>query len=193
VARPRAIDDERLLSATARAIGRSGPAFTVAEVAREAGVAAGTPIARFGSKRGMLLALARASTPRAVAAMAAAGARPGAAGVRAALVRAAEGLGDPGTAAGHLAQLGADLIDPELRDALRDHQRALRDEVARQVARAPDLPGAPPPVRAADALLALWNGALLAWSLEPRGSLAGRLRRDLDLLLDGWRAPPAAA
>jgi hypothetical protein len=53
---------------------------------------------------------------------------------------------------------------------------------------APDLPGAPAPARAAEALLALWNGVLLTWSLAPAGPLDRRLRRDLDTLIDAWRA-----
>jgi AcrR family transcriptional regulator len=189
--RPRTIADDRLVAAAAAAIGRHGPGVTLADVAREAGVAAGTLVARFGSKRGLLTAVSRGGSARTVAAMRAAAARRsgGAAGIRAALVAAAADLGDPATAANHLAQLGADLADPELRAAVLEGQRAMDAELRRLVRRAPDLPSAPPPARAAEALLALWNGTLLAWSMDPRGPLGGRVRRSANVLLAAWRAP----
>lgn len=190
MARPRTLTDERLLDAAAAAIGRRGPAFTLADVGREAGVAAGTLVQRFGSKHGMLLALTAAGTARTVAAMraAAAAARPGAAAVRAALRAAAGDLSDPEAAANHLAQLGADLADPGLRAAVRADQRAVGAELRRLVAEAPDLPRAPAPGPAADALLAIWNGTLLGWSLDPRGALSRRVDRDVGALLSGWAA-----
>ena len=192
MARPRTISDETILAATGVAIGRHGPGFTLADVAREAGVAAGTLVGRFGSKRGLLLSATRAGSARTVAAMRAAadGAAPGPDALRAALLAAARGLGDPDAAANHLAQLGADLADPDLRAAVGDQMDAMRAELARIVRRASGLPGAPSPRRAADALLAQWNGVLLAWSLDPRGALERRLARDLDSLIDPWRTHP---
>jgi AcrR family transcriptional regulator len=57
-ARPRTVSDEELLEATARAVSRVGPArLTLADVAKEAGVVPATLVQRFGTKRGMLLAL----------------------------------------------------------------------------------------------------------------------------------------
>jgi AcrR family transcriptional regulator len=192
MARPRTISDEALLAATGAAIGRRGPAFTLADVAREAGVAAGTLVGRFGSKRGLLLSATRAGAERTVAAMRAAAdaAQPGGAALRAALLAAADGLGDPESAANHLGQLGADLADPDLRAAVGDQMHAMRAELARMMRRGSDLPDAPAPERAADALLALWNGALLSWSLDPRGPLERRLGSDIDTLIDAWRTHP---
>jgi AcrR family transcriptional regulator len=191
VGRPRTIADDRLLAAAAAAIGRHGPGVTLADVAEQAGVAAGTLVARFGSKRGLLVAVSRGGTARTIAAMrGAAGSRAtGAAGVRAALAAAAADLDDPATAANHLGQLGADLADPELRAALLEGQKAIGAELRRLLRQARDLPGAPPPARAAEALLAVWNGTLLAWSMDPRGSLTTRVRRSVDVLLAAWRAP----
>jgi AcrR family transcriptional regulator len=193
VGRPRSIADDRLLAAAAAAIGRHGPGFTLADVAGEAGVAAGTLVARFGSKRGLLIAVSRGGGARTVADMRAAAARrpAGGAAVRAALIAAAADLDDPATAANHLAQLGADLADPELRAAVLEGQRAMGAELRRLLRRAPDLPAAPSPARAAEALLAIWNGTLLAWSMDPRGAAAARVGRSVDILLAGWRDPAA--
>ena len=50
--RPRTHSDDALLDATFRAVGAVGPArLTLADVAREAGVAPATLVQRFGSKR----------------------------------------------------------------------------------------------------------------------------------------------
>ncbi|MGD9570757.1 MAG: TetR/AcrR family transcriptional regulator [Thermoleophilia bacterium] len=191
MARPRTITDDRLLAAAAAAIGRRGPGFTLADVGREAGVAAATLVQRFGSKQEMLLALAEHGTEAGILAMrrAAAAAPPGRAAVLAALQAAAAGLDDPATAPNHLAQLGADLADPALRDAVRADQDATRAELARLLDGAPGLGGAPPAPEAAAVLLALWNGTLLGWSLAPDGPLAGRIDHAAGTLLDGWSTP----
>src|SRR5215471_15001843 len=57
--RPRTASDAEILQATGRAIARLGPArLTLAAVAQEVGLAPATLVQRFGSKRGLLLALA---------------------------------------------------------------------------------------------------------------------------------------
>src|SRR5260370_25166553 len=57
---PRTMPDAAVLEASARVMSRYGPKdFTLAHIAREAGLAPATLIQRFGSKRGLLLALAR--------------------------------------------------------------------------------------------------------------------------------------
>jgi len=189
MARPRTVTDDHLLDAAAVAIGLRGPSFTLADVGREAGVAAATLVGRFGSKAGMLAALAAHGTGRGTAAMrrAAAVVPAGEAAIVAALQAGAAGLDDPATAPNHLAQLGADLADPALRAAVLTDQRAVHAEITRLVASAPGLGRAPSPARAADALLAIWNGTLLGWSLAPAGPLADRIAREVGTLLAGWR------
>jgi hypothetical protein len=39
---------------------------------------------------------------------------------------------------------------------------------------------------AADALVAMWNGTLLAWSLDPAGALGDRLDAALGHLMAAW-------
>src|SRR5208337_3534196 len=71
--RPRETSDDAILEATAQAIARYGPVrLTLAHVATELGIAPATLMQRFGSKRGLLLALAKlgtASTEREYAAI----------------------------------------------------------------------------------------------------------------------------
>src|SRR5688572_25100359 len=56
--RPRTTPDADVLTAAERALARVGPArLTLADVAAEAGLAPATLLQRFGSKRGLLLAL----------------------------------------------------------------------------------------------------------------------------------------
>src|SRR5256884_9252698 len=56
--RPREPSDEEIVAAAARAMQRYGPTqLTLAHVAREAGVVPATLIQRFGTKRGLLLAV----------------------------------------------------------------------------------------------------------------------------------------
>ncbi|WP_253859423.1 TetR family transcriptional regulator [Prauserella alba] len=183
MARPRTITDERLLTATAAVIEQTGPGFTLAQVAKEAGVAVGSVAQRFGSKAGLLRALTELGRTQAVERMreAAAEADSPEVAVRAALVAAFAGLdrgGESGAggsgAVNHLAQLGTDLADPELRGLLRLHYAALRDEltVLLRMAASEQWCG-PVPAVAARVLLSAINGAALDWSLraeDPAGA-----------------------
>ena len=60
--RPRTVSDEAILAATARMIGRVGPVrLTLADVGGEVGLSPATLLQRFGSKRGLLIALVEQS------------------------------------------------------------------------------------------------------------------------------------
>ncbi len=175
VARPRTISDERILTAVATVIDRRGPEFTVADVAAEAGVSVGAVAKRFGSKSGLLQALTRAGTEEVTRRMRAAGS------VRAALLTWFERLADPVVATNNLAQLGVDLIDPELRELLARHYAGLEAEL--EVLCAAE---ALPP-NAARVLAALVYGIAMDWSVRPRGELMARMEEDIDLVLRGMR------
>ncbi|MEU6644965.1 TetR/AcrR family transcriptional regulator [Saccharomonospora sp. NPDC046836] len=189
MARPRSISDERLLAALSVVIGRTGPGFTLAQVAEEAGVAVGSVAQRFGSKRGLLRALSEAGARQSVeqlrtVADAAATPRDG---LRDALVAVYSGLGDAATAANHLGQLGVDIGDPVLRKLLGLQYAALQAELCELIRRATG-PGwrGPAPERAARALLATVNGAAVDWSIRPDGELADRLAEDIDSIVGSW-------
>jgi len=192
MARPRKIDDEALLSAAASAISRYGPAFTLADVAAEARVAAGTLVHRFGSRHGLLAALLAAATASVSRRMtAAADSRDTALPVaRSVLVDQYAPLDDRLTAANNLAQLGADLADSDLRERLASMHAAVREGLCTLLERAAargELPGAPPPGVAARILAAAADGTALHWSARPAGSLRERLTADIDAILAGWQ------
>ena len=66
--RPRTIDDETVLATAAGLIGRIGPGqVTLQRVAEEVGLSAATLVQRFGSKRELLLAIARSGAAEAFA------------------------------------------------------------------------------------------------------------------------------
>jgi AcrR family transcriptional regulator len=185
MARPREIRDERLLDAAAVAITRLGPAFTLADVAGEAGVSVGTVAHRFGSKHGLLVAMTKAAIAAIPAGMLADGDSP----VQA-LVAAYASLDDPETAANNLAQLAFDLADEELRGLMAEFYAVMEAEVAALVQRAVDggrLGGAPPSDVAARILTAVADGTAIHWSARPRGALRERMRADLEAVMVGWR------
>ncbi|MFI9008565.1 TetR/AcrR family transcriptional regulator [Actinosynnema sp. NPDC053489] len=188
MARPKTITDERLLAAAAEVIGRRGPGFTIADVAERAGVSVGTVAGRFGSKSGLLRALTRQTSDANVRRMreAAAAAADPVAGLRAALLTWFEDLTDPVEAQHHLAQLGVDLIDPELRALLAELYGATERTVL-ELARGVELPRGPGPERAARVLTGLLYGVSMDWSVRPRGELADRLAEDVDAVLDAWK------
>jgi len=187
VARPRKVSDDELRAAAGRAIGRYGPGFTLAQVAGEAGVAVGTVAGRFGSKQNLLLAMMSVGAaevgPRMRAA--ASGRGPVAAIVAAALV-ITEGLDDPATVSNHLGQLGVDLADPALRSGFAALRASVREVLAELFAAA-DLPGAPPPAKAARVIAALTHGALMDWALNPGDAIAEVLAADIEAVLRAWR------
>jgi AcrR family transcriptional regulator len=114
--RPRTIDDASILEAAGRIISRQGPGrFTLADIASEAGLSAATLVQRFGSKRGLMLALARSARDSVDACfelVRAANPSPLAA-VLAAGTEMTRYVNSPEEMSNHLAFLQADLSDPD--------------------------------------------------------------------------------
>src|SRR5688572_7306508 len=114
--RPRTIDDGAILEAAARTISRLGPSnFTLADVAGAVGLSPATLVQRFGSKRGLMLALAEQGVAGVDACFA--NARAAHRAPLGALVAAATEMtryvDTPEEMANHLAFLQIDLSDPE--------------------------------------------------------------------------------
>jgi AcrR family transcriptional regulator len=160
--RPRTRTDAEVLDAALRAVSAHGVArLTLADVAREAGLAPSTLAERFGSKRELLLAAAR---------RAAAEARLPEGDAVDALVALAAGVGDRRAFAHQLALLELDVSDPEFGAAAAEHATGLQAQLAARVGDA----------GLARALYVAYNGSLVLWALSGEGRLADALRADLE-------------
>jgi AcrR family transcriptional regulator len=193
--RPRTISDHDVLAGAARAITRAGPAaLTLADVAREVGLAPATLVQRFGSKRGLLLALAAGAaeaTRQQFAALRAEHRSPLAA--LGAFATCLSGMAEtPEALANHLAFLQIDLTDPEFhRHALaqsrttRDELRALLDAAVAAGELAPA--GTVDTAALARAVHVTLTGSLLTWAVHREGTAADWVGEDLAALLRPFR------
>lgn len=189
--RARTIDDDAVLDAALDAIGEVGPAgLTLAAVGERAGLSAPTLVQRFGSKRGLLVAVAQRSAERAEAGVAAA-AIDGS--TLDALVGWLTGLtarvASPQALANHLGFLQADLVDPELYELARRGAGAMRRRIELLLERAVEageLTGTEP-AELALGVEATYNGALITWALHRDGALEDWMRARLELCLAPYR------
>jgi AcrR family transcriptional regulator len=190
--RPRTVSDDEILAATARAMSRVPPTrFTLAEVAQEVGLAPATLVQRFGSKRGLLLALSAQS----------------AAGMDASfdMVRQAHALplealltaatemarfsATPEELANSIAYLHIDLSDPEFHTHILESSRAMQrgygalldDAIeARELVQCDT-------ERLARAVEAVAAGSLIGWAIHRKGKAEAWVRKDLETLLAPYR------
>src|SRR6266404_6191083 len=131
--RPRATSDADILSATYRVVSRLGPNLTLADIAKEAGISPAALVQRFGSKRGLLLALASSGSqglPEEFARIRATHRSPLAplVGVGDCMAAMAE---SPETLSNSLAFLQMDLVDPEFHKHALAHSRTMQAEITR--------------------------------------------------------------
>jgi len=192
VPRPRTIDDDAVLDAAARLIGRVGPAkLTLAHVAAESGLAPATLLQRFGSKRGLLLAVARRPARFAPVFEAARAGEPTRLGALvAALVALTRPVRTPETLANSIAFLQLDLADPEFRAETLTFFAGLREQVEallREAAAEGELAGADP-AALASTLITTYNGALITWAVLHEGTLEDWMRRRLEAVLAPYAA-----
>ena len=189
MARPRTIDDDEIISGAMRAIGRVGPArLTLADVAKESGLAPATLVQRFGSKRGLLLEISERGAKVAGEDLRRARARHASplAALRAGLVAGARSVDDPEVFANHLAFLQLELSDPEFHRHVRAYTEAvhaaveglLADAVAAGELRRCDT------ARLASTVQTTYSGALITWAIYRKGRLATWVARELDAVLE---------
>ena len=197
MSRRRTQTDEQLIAATARVIGRLGPArLTLADVAREAGLAPATLLQRFGSKRGLLLEVARAGTagvPDCFAQVRAAHRSPLGA-IFAAVETMAQMADTPEALANHLAFLQIDLTDPDFHRLAVEHSRATEEGyrvLLEEAVAAGELVRCNT-ARLARLIAALEGGSMLTWAIRREGSMAAWLRKDLESALQPWRVSKRA-
>ncbi|KOU13648.1 TetR family transcriptional regulator [Streptomyces sp. WM6372] len=183
--RPRGVEDVVILRAATRVMGRLGPAgLTLGAVAREVGLVPGTLVQRFGSKRGLLLALADQSAKDA-GERAERARQPhdsALAALTALTVESVAVMATPESFANHLAFLCMDLADPELyARALAVHRARTRaiEELLAEAAGAAELRTGTDVAALARTVQAITAGAALTWALEREGTLEERLRREL--------------
>jgi AcrR family transcriptional regulator len=186
--RPRQTSDAEILAATARVMQRRSPTqLTLADVAKEAGVVPATLIQRFGTKRGLLLAVcstAPGSVPQQFAAARTKRKSP----LKALVELYAECTAfapTPEAMANGLAYLQIDLIDPDFRAitlaqfrAIREQTRILLDEaVAARELRKCDT------AKLARLIQHVNGGAMLSWAVYREGCVASWVRAELLALL----------
>jgi AcrR family transcriptional regulator len=189
MARPRTVDDEAVLAAASQVVNRVGPSrLTLQRVADEVGLSAPTLVQRFGSKRGLLLAMgdqAAAGWPEVFAAARARTQSP-LDSLVGALVDLTSHVATPEAMANSIAFLQIDLSDPEFHERAVASMRRMRDLMAELLAEAVEAgelgPGTDT-VALADSVMNAYNGALISWAIFREGRLADRLRRELDHVL----------
>ena len=168
VPRRKLISDEEILERALAVMARRGPGgFTMADVAREVGVATATLFQRFGDKQTLVERAFAGDNQRFVAWLQDLPGGVGADAVVQVYAEATKLFGDNPSLADHLLWLREDIRDPTLNRLARDRFSLFRAAI---VARLPPMPI--PAERAADLLDALHHGAVVQWALEPRGRLA---------------------
>jgi AcrR family transcriptional regulator len=189
--RPRTISDQDILSAAARVVGRVGASvLTLADVGKETGLSPATLLQRFGSKRGLLLALAAAtveSVESTFARIRAEYASPVAALIASASA-VAQSSDEPEELINGLTFLQADLHDPDFRRhaaegarRIRDGYRALIEEAVSDGELADcDADGL------ARAVESIASGALMSWAIYRDGDRGSFIEREVVTLLRGY-------
>ena len=190
-ARPRRVSDEDIFAAAMRAMSRLPPSeLTLAAIGAEAGVTAGALVQRFGSKRALLLALARAgaqSDPGQAQRLIAEHGSP-----LKALAAYAQCFTfharTPAAFQRGLAYLQQDLADPELRDLLArqmDGERATCTTLIAAAREAGELRGDADPDKLARLVEAMIAGGMMSWAYRDEGSAS----QWVDTLLEDLLAP----
>lgn len=190
--RPRTASDEDILAATYRVISSVGPRFTLADVAKEIGLAPATLLQRFGTKKGLILAVLSSAGGVAddpYAAIRKKASTP---------LEAVFAYGDcfaqmaptPDVLANHLAFLQMDLTDPDMHElalAQAKEARTLLRAWLNEAVEAGELKDSTDTAQLATAIQSMQGGSLLSWAILREGSARRFLRRDLETLIEPYR------
>jgi AcrR family transcriptional regulator len=194
MARPRKVSDEQVFEAAARVMARVGPSdLTLAAIAHEAGVTPGALVQRFGSKRDLMLHMARLlpSDMREFFHRLRAEHESPLEVIRRYAACMADMAVTPEALTRNFAYLQADLEDPDLREQLvataRDTRRELLSLVRAAKGRG-ELRSDTPPAELVSNIEAIVSGALLTWAFHRKGKAADWLRGHVDALLRPYRA-----
>lgn len=174
--RRKTISDEEILDRALPLMVSAGPhAFTLADLAREVGIAPATLLQRFGSKQDLIHRAFAQDNARFMAWIEMLPAGVGAEVVIGIYTEATEQFGDDPSLADHLLWLREDIRDPVMNRLSLERFALFRAAI---VARMP--PMRVPADTAARLLDAQHHGAIVQWGLEPQGSLADFVRRSLE-------------
>jgi AcrR family transcriptional regulator len=190
--RPRTVDDAGILEAARRIISRHGPGrFTLADVGAEVGLSAAALVRRFGSKRGLMLALARAARDSVDACFDAVRAshQSPLAALLAAGTEMTRYVNSPEEMSNHLAFLQTDLSDPDFYAVMLENSRRIVDGYRRlldEAVEAGELVRCDT-ARLARAVDALAGGSLIGWAVQREGTAEAWVRHDLNTLLEPYR------
>ena len=187
--RPRKASDDEIFAAAIRAMQRLGPSeLTLAEIASEAGMTAGALVQRFGSKRGLQVALAEGAAQSAgefIRALREKHTSPLAA-VRDYAECMAGLAATPEALARNLAYLTVDISDPTLRKHLLVQSRATRAgllELLQEAIQSGELRRDTKAKPLAMTLETVIGGALFSWAVYREGTAARYMREHVDAVL----------
>ncbi len=189
--RPRTVSDGEILAAAAGVIGEVGPdRLTLGDVGRRVGLAPATLLQRFGSRRGLLLALAGHDVDAVPARLRTAASASGGVldALVAALVETASQIDSPARFANHLAFLLKDLADPAFQAITRRYGAGVTAAIRDVLAAAAERGELDADVDAlADLVHVVYNGALVTWGMTPDGQPADRVGQHLRQVLAPYR------
>ena len=191
--RQRLKPDSDILISAVRVIERLGPSrFTLADVGKEAGIAPATLLQRFGSKRGLLLAIASqgASGVREEFGRIRAQSRSPLRAIEAVARCMAQMAKSPEALANSLAFLEIDLADPEFHRLALAHARQFSVELRaliEEAVRAGEVRECQT-ARLARAIQSLMGGSMLNWAIYREGKADAWIAADLETLLRPYKA-----
>lgn len=190
--RPRSVPDEEILAAAHGVISRVGPVrLTLADVGREVGLAPATLLQRFGSRKGLLLAVAGTGLDAVDRCFESARAKTSTAldALLAAATDITRHMKTPDELANGLAFLQLDVSDPDFHRLALEHSRrtlaGYRTLLADAVSKGELVPC--DTERLARVVHAVSGGAMIAWALHREGPAHEWVRSDVAAVIEPYR------
>jgi AcrR family transcriptional regulator len=194
VARPRTISDDAIFAAAQRAMTRLGPVkLTLADVAKDAGISPSTLVQRFGSKRGLLLAVSTAAAAGGMDAcfeMLRQTTKSPLEQLIAAAMFMTQAVAAPDDVSNHLGFfLQVDLSDPDFYPHTLEMSRQMDAHYVRLAQEAVAAGELVPcdTTALARAIGAVATGSLIGWAVYRQGKAEEWVRRDIDTLVAPYR------
>lgn len=192
-ARSRRVSDEEIVRAAWETVFERGPSLTLAEVGAKVGLSAATVVQQFGSKRNLMLGVARIWTEWAATPL------EGEGGPIELLMNSYEQVGGeslgPQHIANAIARMNVDLEDPEFREIVVRGFRVQREMIKATLddaVRAGEIKECDT-ARLAQHLQVSCQGGLATWAVEPNGTLLEWMAECLESTLAPWRPDAVAA